>query len=71
MTVKLPDLKAINDRYEDILAGILGLLFVVRLIRGLQLILTFSKTPKFYLFYYLCILEIVPIIIIIKVAISY
>ena len=54
-----------------ILAGILGLLFVIRLIRGLQLILTFSKTPKFYLFYYLCILEIVPIIIIIKVAISY
>lgn len=54
-----------------ILAGILALLFTVRLIRGLKLILTFSKTPKVYLFYYLCILEIVPIIIIIKVVISY
>ena len=54
-----------------ILAGILALLFTIRLIRGLKLILTFSKTPKVYLFYYLCILEIVPIIIIIKVVISY
>ena len=54
-----------------ILAGVIALLFTIRLIRGLKLILTFSKTPKVYLFYYLCILEIVPIIIIIKVVISY
>ena len=54
-----------------ILAGVIALLFSIRLIRGLKLILTFSKTPKVYLFYYLCILEIVPIIIIIKVVISY
>ena len=54
-----------------ILAGIIALLFTIRLIRGLKLILTFSKTPKVYLFYYLCILQIVPIIIIIKVVISY
>ena len=54
-----------------ILTGIIALLFTIRLIRGLKLILTFSKTPKVYLFYYLCILEIVPIIIIIKVIISY
>ena len=54
-----------------ILAGIIALLFTIRLIRGLKLILTLSKTPKVYLFYYLCILEIVPIIIIIKVVISY
>ena len=54
-----------------VLAGIIALLFSIRLIRGLKLILTFSKTPKVYLFYYLCILEIVPIIIIIKVVVSY
>ena len=54
-----------------ILMGIIALLFTIRLIRGLKLILTFSKTPKVYLFYYLCILEIVPIIVIIKVIISY
>ena len=34
----------------------------------MQLFLTNSKSPKFYLFYYLCILEIVPIIIVTKVA---
>ena len=60
-----------SDTFFYTLAAILGLLFTVRLIRGMQLILTFSKTQKFYLFYYLCILEIVPIIIIIKVATYY
>lgn len=48
-----------------------GTVFVLRLLRCLQLILTLSKTAKFYLFYYLCILEIAPIAIAIKVAISF
>lgn len=59
-----------GETFFYILAGLIGVLFIIRLIRGLQLILTFSKTPKFYLFYYLCILEIVPIIIIITTVIS-
>lgn len=50
--------------------GVLGLLMVIRFLRGMQIILTLSKTSKFYLFYYLCILEIVPIVIIAKVATS-
>ena len=50
-----------------ILAGIIGLMFLFRLVRGMQIILTNSKTPKFYLFYYLCIFEIVPIVIVAKV----
>lgn len=50
------------------LCVIVGILFLCRLIRGLNLILTLSKTPKLYLFYYLCILEIVPILALIKVA---
>ena len=50
-----------------ILYGIIALLFIIRFLRGMQLILTYSKTPKLYLFYYLCILEIVPIIVLIKV----
>ena len=54
-----------------ILLGIIGLLFIFRLFRGMQLILTLSKTSKLYLFYYLCILEIVPIVVITKLAISY
>ena len=61
----------IGNAFNNSEAGVIALLFTIRLIRGLKLILTFSKTPKVYLFYYLCILEIVPIIIIIKVVISY
>lgn len=53
------------------LAGILILLSLWRMTRGLQLIISNAKTSKFYLFYYLCILEIVPIIIVIKLLISY
>lgn len=43
------------------------IILIVRFLRGLQLILTNSETSKLYLFYYLCILEIVPFLIIIKV----
>ncbi len=50
--------------------GVLGLLMVIRFLRGVGIILTLSKTSKFYLFYYLCILEIVPIVLIAKVATS-
>lgn len=53
-----------------ILLGILGLLLVARVIRGMLIILTLSKTSKLYLFYYLCILEIVPIAVIAKSIIS-
>ena len=53
-----------------ILAGILLILFVMRLIRGMQLILTHSKSPKLYLFYYLCTLEIAPPVVLIFAAIS-
>lgn len=49
---------------------VIGILFVLKLVKGLQLILTLSKTSKFYLFYYLCILEIVPFVILAKVLIS-
>ena len=62
---------SVGSVFFYILAGLIALLFTVRLIRGLKLILTFSKTPKVYLFYYLCILEIVPIIVITKVITSY
>ncbi|MBO4307163.1 MAG: DUF4271 domain-containing protein [Bacteroidales bacterium] len=46
------------------------IIFTIRLFRGMQLILTNSKTSKLYLFYYLCIFEIVPILIIIKELVS-
>lgn len=48
----------------------LAILLVVRIIRGLQLILTYSKGIRLYLFYYLCIFEIVPILLLVKASIS-
>ena len=46
---------------------IVAIVFIVRLLRGIQLILTNSKSSKLYLFYYLCILEIVPILVMAKI----
>lgn len=46
------------------------IIFTFRLIRGIQLILTNSKSSKLYLFYYLCILEIVPILVTTKIVIG-
>ena len=56
--------------FSRILAGIVLILFVMRIIRGMQLILTHSKTPKLFLFYYLCTLEIAPPIVLIFAATS-
>ena len=50
--------------------GIIAIILIVRFIRGIQLILTNSKTSKLYLFYYLCILEIVPILAMAKILIQ-
>ena len=42
---------------------ILATIFTIRVLRGLQLFLTNSRSAKLYLFYYLCILEIAPILV--------
>lgn len=60
-----------GDTFLYILLGLIGLLASVRFLRGMQIILTLSKTSKFYLFYYLCTFEIVPIVFIVKAASSY
>lgn len=60
----------VGKTFLYIMLGAIGVLMVVRFIRGMQIILTLSKNSKFGLFYYLCILEIVPIVIIAKVATS-
>lgn len=49
-----------------ILLSILGILLLIRITRGMLIILTLSKSSKLYLFYYLCTLEIVPILIVAK-----
>lgn len=56
----------VGQTFLYILLGILGLLLLARFFRGMLIILTQSKTSKLYLFYYLCIFEIVPILIVAK-----
>lgn len=46
---------------------LLIILFVVRVLRGLQLFLTNTGSIKLYLFYYFCILEIAPILVMVKI----
>lgn len=48
-------------------AALILVLFIFRIIRGLQIILTNAKASKLYLFYYICTVEIVPPLIIAKV----
>ncbi|MBP5516585.1 MAG: DUF4271 domain-containing protein [Bacteroidales bacterium] len=54
----------------NILLIFIATTFILRIIRGMQLILTNSKSSKLYLFYYLCIFEIVPILVVLKTIIS-
>ena len=49
-----------------ILSALVLLELVVRLFRGLKLFLTQSSGPYVYLFYYLCIVELTPILVLIN-----
>ena len=49
-----------------IILGIVAIEFILRVFRGLKLFLTHSSGSRFYLFYYLCIVEMVPILLLIK-----
>lgn len=50
--------------------SIAALLMLIRIIRGMIIILSSANDSKFYLFYYLCTVEIVPILIITKLLLS-
>jgi len=52
-------------------AVVAALVFVLRLARGLTIVLSKSGNFKLYLFYYLCIIEIIPILILAKVIFTY
>ena len=62
-------------RFQFFLAILLGvivaILFVMRLVRGMNIMLKQTKNSRLYLFYYLCILEIVPILIAVKLISSW
>lgn len=49
-----------------IIAIFMATAFVVRFFRGMKVFLTLPKGSSFYLFYYLCIVETIPILVIIK-----
>lgn len=49
-----------------VIAVVVALEFMVRLFRGMKLFLTQSSGSYFYLFYYLCIVELAPILVLIK-----
>lgn len=50
---------------------VICILLLIRLIKGLLLVLNETKFSKFYLFFYLCTVEFLPLIIIYKFLISY
>lgn len=50
---------------------VLLIVLLIRLIKGLLLVLNETKFSKFYLFFYLCTIELLPLIIIYKSLISY
>ena len=51
----------IQNTFLQIYLIIIIPLMIIRIIRGLKLILTFSKSLNLHLFYYLCTLELLPI----------
>lgn len=53
-----------------IIVSIAALEFIMRLFRGIQLFLTLSKSRSFYLFYYFCTIEVVPILVLIKLLLT-
>ena len=55
-----------QDVVLKVLLGLVLLELVVRLFRGLKLFLTQSTNAHVYLFYYLCIAELAPILVLVK-----
>ena len=49
-----------------VLGGVAAAGFVMRFGRGVKVFLTLKNRSSFYLFYYLCIVELVPILVILK-----
>ena len=49
-----------------VIAIVVGIAFTMRFLRGVKLFLTLSSGSRFYLFYYLCIIEMIPVLVLIK-----
>lgn len=59
-----------NTVVQYITFGVVALSLVVRVTRGMNIFLTISKGFNFYLFYYLCTVEIVPVLVVAKLLIE-
>ena len=59
-----------TEAVQYVLFGMVALLFAVRMSRGVNLFFTLSKSFNFYLFYYLCTVEFVPILVLLKLIIE-
>ncbi len=59
-----------NEIVLYIIVALVALSFIMRISRGIKVFLTSSRDHSFYLFYYLCTVEIVPILILIKLFIE-
>lgn len=55
-----------NENLLIVILVVISIMLLVRLIKGLFLVLSETKFSRFYLFVYLCILEFIPLIIIYK-----
>jgi len=58
---------ALRAAVLKIAIALVAIIFIIRLLRGMQLILTNSKNSRLYLFYYFCVFEIVPILVMAKI----
>lgn len=55
-----------SEIFLYIVLATIGVFMVLRIMRGAQIILTISNGSKFYLFYYLCTLELAPLLALAK-----
>lgn len=60
----------LGNNVIPVILVLMSILMIIRLIRGMQIILSVAKNSKFYLFYYLCTVEIIPFLIIAKLALG-
>lgn len=59
-----------TDVVSIAIAVLTGVVFVMRFINGCKLFLTKSKNFSFFLFYYLCIIETIPLLVVLRWIIS-
>lgn len=52
-----------------VMGGIMAFFFIIRFFRSIGLIISNTKNSRFYLFSYLCILELVPLVVLLKLII--